>query len=117
MRHDREWKGACKPSSEGLLPLTKLEPDPGVVRQILGHFVQNRKAADTLEGIARWRLLQEDVRRSVQQTEKALEWLVDRGLIEEVKLAGSEVPAFCLNAERYTEAVSFLAGQKKNKRR
>ena len=95
------------------MQLTKVEPDPGVVRQILGYFVQNRKAADTLEGIARWRLLQEEVRRSAQQTEKALGWLVDRGLIEKVMPTGSAVPVFRLNAERRADVVRFLASKTK----
>ena len=98
---------------ERALPLTKLKPDLEVIKQILGYFVQNRKAADTLEGVARWRLLEEQVRRSVRQTERALEWLVEQGLVEEVRPLGSKTPIFRLNPERHDDAVRFLARQKK----
>src|SRR5205814_625719 len=98
------------------LQLTKLDPDPEVIKQILGFFVQHRKAADTLEGVARWRLLEEQVRRSVRQTEQALEWLVERGLVEEVVPLGSKTPIFRLNPARHEDAVRFLARQKKTSR-
>ncbi len=91
------------------MPLTQVEPDPAVVKQILGYFVQNRKAADTLEGIARWRLLQEEVRRNVQQTERALEWLVERGLVEELRPPGYQTPIFRLNPDRREDALRFLS--------
>jgi hypothetical protein len=97
------------------MPLTKIEPDPAVVRQILSYFVQNHRAADTLEGIARWRLLQEEVRRNVHETERALEWLVEQGLVEELRPPGYQTPIFRLNRARQEDAVRFLARQQKKK--
>ncbi|HSS99403.1 MAG TPA: hypothetical protein VLK33_20350 [Terriglobales bacterium] len=101
--------------NEGPLPPAIIEPDPVVVKQVLEFFVHNRKAADTLEGIARWRLLQQEVRRNVQQTEQALGWLVEQGLIEELQPPGYQTSVFRLNPERQEDAVQFLAKQKKNK--
>ena len=81
---------------------------------MLEFFVHNRIAADTFEGIARWRLLQQEVRRNVQQTEKALEWLVKKGLIEELRAPGYRTSVFRLNPERQKDAVRFLAKRKKD---
>lgn len=71
--------------------------------------------ADTLEGIARWRLLEEQVRLSVRQTEAALKWLVEEGFIEELFLMGLRGSIFRLNPKRLKDAKQFLASaEKKN---
>ena len=41
--------------------------------EILSYFLRNPLAADTLEGVARWRLLDEVVYRKVEETRAALE--------------------------------------------
>lgn len=92
------------------MPSNAPELDEAVVRQILGYFVRNRRMADTLEGIARWRLLQERVRLSMRQTEAALGWLVEEGFIEEAIPAGSRCSVFRLNRGRLSDAKRFLAG-------
>ena len=84
------------------------EPELEIVKQILNYFVRNPKAADTLEGIARWRLLEEQVHRSFQQTESALTWLVAQGFLEEVETVGSS-QIFRLAPQHQTEAARFLA--------
>jgi hypothetical protein len=89
------------------------EPDPDVVKTVLGYFVRNRKAADTLEGVTRWRLLDEQVNRSLQQTDAAIAWLVEQGFLEELRPAGSAVPVFRLNPDRHAEAAQYLAGKSK----
>jgi hypothetical protein len=71
--------------------------------------------ADTLEGIARWRLLEERVRLSVRQTEAALKWLVEEGFIEELRPAGLRGPVFRLNPKRLKDARQFLAGGERKK--
>jgi hypothetical protein len=88
-------------------------PEWDTVKQVLSYFVRNPKAADTLEGVARWRLLEEQVRRNFQQTEAALAWLVTQGLLEEVETAGSRI--FRLNAAALTDAVRFLADSEHHK--
>lgn len=91
------------------MPNSASEPDPDVVRTVLAYFVRNRKAADTVEGIARWRLSEEQVNRNLQQVDSAISWLVEQGLLEEVRPASSEVPVFRLNQERQAEAVRYLS--------
>jgi len=85
------------------------KPDKNIVRQILSYFVRNYRTADTFEGIARWRLLQERVWHSVRQTEVALRWLVEEGFIEELSSSGSGSPVFQLNPYRLRDAKRFLA--------
>jgi DNA-binding PadR family transcriptional regulator len=80
------------------------------VKQILNYFLRNSKAADTLEGIARWRLLEEQVHRSFQQTESALAWLVEQGFLE-VETVGSR-RIFRLAPQGQEKTARFLAGEK-----
>ena len=71
--------------------------------------------ADTLEGIARWRLLRERVRISVRETEAALRWLVEHGFIEELCPMGLRDSIFRLNPKRLKDAKQFLASAEKKK--
>lgn len=87
---------------------TEPESDPEVVEKILSYFVRNPKAADSLEGVARDRLLEESVHRSLHQTAAALNWLVGRGFLEEVQIPGSR-RIFRLDPDKRAEAVRFLA--------
>jgi hypothetical protein len=76
-----------------------------VAREIMSYFLNSSEATDTLEGIARWRLMQQRIDRTVDQTFSALRLLVDRGLIEEVR-SGTGPVLFRLNASRRAEAES-----------
>ena len=83
-----------------------IEP-AGVVREVMRYFLQNPHAIDSLEGIARWRLLQMEARDIVGETDAALTQLVDRGLIEEISVASG--PAlYRLNGERAEAARQLL---------
>ena len=62
--------------------LTRTESD--VARQILAYFLRNPDAADSAEGVARWRVMDEQVWTSVRETFAALRWLVAKGYLEEV---------------------------------
>ena len=86
------------------------------MRQILNYFLRNRDAADSLEGVARWRLLEEQIQRSLQQTDAALKWLVAKGYLEEIKPAGS-VPLFRMAPNRQAEALKFLEKRDKATKR
>ena len=68
---------------------------------------RNPQAADSLEGIARWRLLDEVVRRKVDETQRALKWLVERDFLIVTNVAGAE-PIFRLNPEKSADAEEFL---------
>jgi len=90
--------------------LTRAEEEQDLVRQILSYFVRNPNAADTLEGITRWRLLEEHLHRSLQETESALAWLVAQGFLDEVKTTGAP-PLFRLRPERRADVLSFVEGK------
>jgi hypothetical protein len=81
--------------------------------RILEYFARNRDAVDSLEGIARWRLLEEQIHHSLQQTEAALRWLLARGFLEEIKVPGS-VPLFRLVPNRLAQALRFLEEEDKH---
>jgi hypothetical protein len=74
----------------------------------LNYFIRNPQAADTLEGIARWRLLEETVHRKVSETSAALEWLAERGYLHK-RVSSSVDPIFSLNQNKIREARKFLA--------
>ena len=82
--------------------------DEAGVREVLNYFLRNPQAADSLEGIARWRLLEEAVRRKVDETQRALAWLVSCDFLTVTVVAGAE-PIFCLNPDKLAEAEAFLA--------
>ncbi len=81
--------------------------DSDVAKQILRYFMRHPRAADDLEGIARWRLLEEAVHRTVDETEQAIHMLVGNGLLEQVGTPdGGRV--FRINEARLGEAAKFL---------
>ncbi|HKC13050.1 MAG TPA: hypothetical protein VKI41_13535 [Vicinamibacteria bacterium] len=73
----------------------------------MNYFVRNPRAADSVEGVARWRLLDQTVLRAVDETQQALEWLVQEGFLCRATSAGAGT-IFTLNAERQAQAVRFL---------
>lgn len=75
---------------------------------MLRYFLRNPQAADTVEGIARWRLLNERIYTKVAETRCALRWLFERGFIIETSRLGVE-PVFSLNPESTAKAEQFLA--------
>lgn len=89
-------------------------PQQEIVKQILSYFVRHPRAVDSLAGVARWRLLEEQIYRSVQQTEAALEWLVAKGYLHDVRQAGTD-RLYKLNLKRRSEAVRFLAAKRRAK--
>jgi hypothetical protein len=86
------------------------------VKQVLGYFVRNPEAADSLEGIACWRLLEEQIQNSLSKTKAAVEWLVAQGYLEEFGSRGSG-RLFRLNLARRGEAIRLLEVEEKSARR
>lgn len=82
--------------------------DLTVTRQVLSYFVRNPQAVDSLEGIARWRLLDEAIHVQVSAAREALGWLVARGVLREVAGPGHQ-PVFSLDPERKEAAERLLA--------
>lgn len=80
---------------------------PKRAREVLDHFLRNPQAADTLEGVARWRLLRETVHRGVEETAEALEWLVAEGYLKETPTTYSK-PIYSFNTKAIAQAERFL---------
>lgn len=83
------------------------EGDRDVAREVVRYFVRNPEAADTVEGVARWRLLDETVYRNVEQVTRVVAWLVAEGLLVEDPLPSSRT-AFRLNKTARQRIERFL---------
>jgi hypothetical protein len=86
-----------------------------VSKEVLSYFVRHPEAADSLEGIARWRLLDELTRRTVDETAAALKWLVAHGFLVEISPSASP-PIYRLNATKIAEAKKFVGLRRKSSR-
>lgn len=75
-------------------------------REILQYFMQHPQASDDLEGIARWRLLQERVVRQVEEVRKALELLVQMDLLHQ-DVTPTLGKRYSLNPAKVTESRNF----------
>jgi len=62
--------------------------DESVAARVLDYFRSHPQCVDDLEGIARWRLLEERVDRVVAETARALNRLVGDGLLERIDTPG-----------------------------
>jgi hypothetical protein len=81
---------------------------PESAKRILSYFVRNPEAADTCEGIARWRLLEEAIHHTTEETADAIDWLESRGFLRRVTRMGS-APLFVLDRTRLADVEGFLA--------
>ncbi|HUY13343.1 MAG TPA: hypothetical protein VMX16_06900 [Terriglobia bacterium] len=82
-------------------------PKEEIARDILNYFLRNPQAADDLEGLARWRLLREAIHRTIEETDRALEWLVEKGFLVKLSPPGSGA-IFSLNFQNLGRAESFV---------
>lgn len=76
-------------------------------RNVLRYFLRNPQAADSLEGVAKWRLAEEQVHQTVQMTSRALQMLVGKGYLIERRSALTG-KFFALNKENRREAERFV---------
>jgi hypothetical protein len=83
------------------------DPNWPAAKEILAYFLRNPDAADSLTELARWRLMEEAVRRSVEKTEAALNWLIQQGYLREETRMGAE-RIFQLNPTRRGEAERLM---------
>lgn len=84
-----------------------------IAREILSYFLRHPDAADSFDGIARWRLLEDIVRRSVTATEEGLKWLIEQGYLEQGPVPGGK-PIFSLNPRKRKEAEQFVGQKEKH---
>jgi len=83
---------------------------PKIAREVLDYFLRNPRVADSLEGVARWRLHDEPVHRSVEEISQALERLVAEGFLAAESGTGSG-QIFRLNGKKAAEARTLLDGR------
>jgi hypothetical protein len=83
------------------------EIDLAIARDILRYFLRNPKAADDLEGIVRFRLINEQIHRNVSESRATLDWLVSKGLLVQEK-AGTRNPIYRLNPASRDAVEHFL---------
>ena len=73
----------------------------------MSYFVRHPHAADDLEGIARWRLVEDAIRFRVEETDRAIAWLVDRGYLCRTSTGGPS-SVFSLNTDNLDRARALL---------
>ena len=81
---------------------------PRRARDILQHYLENPLTADTLEGVATWRLLEDIVRAGVREIDEALEWLVSHGYLKRSAGRGAAPPLYTLNDERRADGQRLI---------
>ncbi len=82
---------------------------PDRVTEILRHYLEYPETVDTLEGIARWRLLDDFVQRRVADTGEALQWLVAHAFLERIGGSPSAPPVYRLSLVKRAQAERFLS--------
>jgi hypothetical protein len=97
------------------LPRKASTPNSELAREILSYFLRNPHAADSLEGVARWRLIEERVHRQLQNTDQALNWLVHHGFLMKVSSEWTE-SVYQLNDENRSAAQRFMSESTKTRK-
>jgi len=81
-----------------------------IAGEILSYLLEHPAAADTFEGIARWRIAEEIAMRSAAATEDALAWLIRSGLLREERIAGGRT-IYRLDAGKRKQAEVLAKGR------
>lgn len=85
-----------------------------LAKAILRYFLRNPQSADDLNGIATWRLLDERIHRVVEDTGRALTWLVAHGYLVAISKPGTD-RLFRLNEAKVEDAARFVAGPNRSR--
>lgn len=95
----------------------KSNVDFELVEDILRYFTRNPTAADTVEGLARWRLVDEVIHKNLKKVASAVAWLVSQGMLVEESTSPS-TKVVLLNEQQLSKVERFLqqAGSKARKR-
>ena len=88
----------------------------GLANEVLSYFLRNPQAVDTLEGVTRWRLLEQRIHLHLQETSEALDWLVEHKFLLRVDSPSTEA-CYGLNAANRPKAEEFLRKSQKQKKR
>ena len=80
---------------------------PKRAMEVLRYFIDHPGNAESLEGMARWRLAEESIHRSVSEIDEALNWLVDQGLLLERRTPATDA-TFFINPDRLPQAREWL---------
>ena len=78
-----------------------------LVKDTLRYFLDHPEAIDSVEGIAKWRLMEEALRRRVAEIQEALDWLTTEGYLTSTTRPGTDT-LFRLNPERLRAAQEFV---------
>ncbi len=79
-------------------------------RKLLRYLVDHPEARDTLEGIAKWWLLEQEIREEKTKVQEALAGLVAKGFVVEERMEDGR-RVFGMNEER-REAITRLIAKK-----
>ena len=89
------------------MSLPTSQESENLAREILAYFLRNPQCADDLQGITRWRLLDQMIHHALQDTRAALDLLVTNGYLTKESTTGND-PVFRLNTDKQNEAQSFV---------
>jgi hypothetical protein len=70
---------------ESVAQSQRKELSSATAQRILAYLVEHPQAQDTLAGIMRWWLLEQEIRDWIDQVQKALDELVDQKLVLELR--------------------------------
>ena len=82
-------------------------PPPRLAKDLLSYYLKHPTTVETTEGLARWRLLEEYVERTIRETEQAIHWLVERGFLREVVRPGGR-SVYVINPDRRDQAEALV---------
>src|SRR5258705_1326716 len=89
------------------MSLTSEHAKEELARHVLRYFLHNPQSADSLEGVARWRLLEEKIHRTLTETKSVLDRLTAEGYLHVVSVPGSD-QIYTFNPEKRKEAEKFI---------
>lgn len=87
-----------------------------IITEILKYLIENPGAQDTPEGIVEWWLLERHIRNKTSKVKEALEDLVARGLVDELRGKDSRL-RYRINHARWSEIQALIELQDKEKNR
>lgn len=86
---------------------SRVELSPHLAIEVLGYFLRHQHAADSLEGVVRWRLEEERIHHTADEVGAAVTWLVERGYLVLEPIHGGQ-PVFRLDATKCRAAEHLL---------